>query len=118
MEALLGLLLFFGFFAVLLGILCAAIAEKKGRSGIGWFFLGALFPVIGLIAVLIVGPDHVELKKRKMVSKGVKSCRYCLSVINKLATRCPKCAGDLTVEEVEEEPQQEESEERKSLQFY
>ncbi|HEX4125171.1 MAG TPA: DUF4339 domain-containing protein [Tepidisphaeraceae bacterium] len=38
---------------VICGTICAFVAYSKGRSAIGWFFLGLFFNIFGLIAVLI-----------------------------------------------------------------
>ncbi len=43
-------------FALVMGGVCAAIASGRGRSGIGWFFVGLLFSCIGLV-VLLALPD-------------------------------------------------------------
>jgi len=40
------------FFWIAFAVLCAVIAGSKGRSGFGWFFLGAIFGVFALIAVI------------------------------------------------------------------
>ena len=45
----------FWIIALILGVICAAIANSKGRSVIGWFFIGFLFGILGLIIVLVVG---------------------------------------------------------------
>lgn len=44
------------------GALCALLANNKGRSAVGWFILGFLFPLLGLILVLVL-PD---LKKQQV----------------------------------------------------
>lgn len=36
---------------LLMGIICAIVASNKGRSGIGWFFLGLLLGIIALIII-------------------------------------------------------------------
>lgn len=36
------------------GIACAALAVDKGRSGVGWFFIGFILNCIGIILVLVV----------------------------------------------------------------
>jgi hypothetical protein len=46
---------------VCLGATCALIAHQRGRTPIGWFFIGMLTPCIGLILVLVL-PD---LKKQQ-----------------------------------------------------
>ncbi len=39
---------------LIFGIICAAIANSKGRSVIAWFFIGFFFHILGLIIVLVV----------------------------------------------------------------
>jgi hypothetical protein len=36
------------------GLICALIADSKGRSGVGWFFIGFFFSIIALVLVLVV----------------------------------------------------------------
>jgi hypothetical protein len=40
-------------FGLIMGAAVAAIAHNKGRSPVGWFFVGFFFGVIGLIVVLV-----------------------------------------------------------------
>lgn len=42
------------FVGITFGIVCAAIASGKQRSAAGWFFIGFLLPLIGLIMVLVL----------------------------------------------------------------
>lgn len=39
---------------ILSGLLCAFIASQKGRNGLGWFFIGALFGVFAVVAIIAV----------------------------------------------------------------
>ncbi|MBK8978516.1 MAG: DUF4339 domain-containing protein [Planctomycetes bacterium] len=48
----LGQLIVMGVF----GGICAAIAQSRGRNPVGWFFIGAVLPCIGLVLVLAL-PD-------------------------------------------------------------
>jgi 1,4-dihydroxy-2-naphthoate octaprenyltransferase len=43
-------------FVVILGAICAALAHQKGRRPAGYFVLGALLPVIGLVMVIAMRP--------------------------------------------------------------
>jgi hypothetical protein len=36
------------------GLVSCVIAAAKNRSGLGWFLIGALFPLLGLILVLVL----------------------------------------------------------------
>ncbi len=64
-------------FAVLLGLIPAAIAQNKGRSFVGWWIYGALLFIIAIIHVLLVS------------SKGPATQQY-LTLGNK--KKCPECA--------------------------
>lgn len=56
---------------VLIGAICAAIASNRGRSPLGWFFIGVVGGCIGLILVLVL-PD---LKKEEETKKREKRLR-------------------------------------------
>jgi len=45
------------------GAICALVANGKGRSPIGWFFIGFLAPILGLILVFVL-PDLKEAERR------------------------------------------------------
>jgi hypothetical protein len=47
-------------FGVIFGAICAAIASSKGRTPVGWFFVGFLLGLIGLIIVLVVPNLHEQ----------------------------------------------------------
>jgi hypothetical protein len=47
----------------IMGIICASIASSKGRSGVGWFFIGFFTGLIGLIVVLVVGNLNDEKRR-------------------------------------------------------
>jgi len=60
--------------AIIFGIICALIAQSKGRSAIGWFFIGFLTGIIGLILALVVSnlkeaeqkQAHMEMEQRRL----------------------------------------------------
>jgi hypothetical protein len=43
------------------GIICGAFASSKRRSVLGWFAIGAMFPIIGLILVIVLPPNGAGL---------------------------------------------------------
>lgn len=53
------------FIMFIFGVICAFIASSKGRSGIGWFFLGFFFPLIGLILILVLSDLNAEQQKQQ-----------------------------------------------------
>jgi len=60
--------------SIIFGTICAAIAEYKGRSVVGWFFLGFLFGIFALIVLLITSnlkaaeakEQHVEMEQKRL----------------------------------------------------
>ncbi len=46
----------------LFGIICAIVAGSKQRNPIGWFFVGFLIPLIGLILVIALPPGEGGLQ--------------------------------------------------------
>jgi hypothetical protein len=51
-------------FALVMAMICAAVANSRGRSALGWFFIGFFFGIFSLI-VLFVIPDLKELEARE-----------------------------------------------------
>jgi predicted Zn finger-like uncharacterized protein len=64
----------FWMIAIILGIICAVLASYKGRSVVGWFFIGFLFGIFGLIVLLVISnlkeaktkEEHVEMEQRRL----------------------------------------------------
>lgn len=47
--------MFIGFIvAAIGGVVCASLAGSKGRNALGWFVIGFLLPLIGIILVLVL----------------------------------------------------------------
>lgn len=42
-------------FQVLCGFFAAHVASRNGRNAVGWWFAGALLPVLGVVAVMLAG---------------------------------------------------------------
>ncbi|MDF1626999.1 MAG: zinc ribbon domain-containing protein [Parvibaculaceae bacterium] len=75
------------------GLLSAFIASGKNRNPIGWFFIGAIFGVFGLIAALVVSdpnprPMTIELAA---TSEPTKRCPDCAESILEAAKKCRHC---------------------------
>ncbi|QDU83581.1 hypothetical protein Pla163_06800 [Planctomycetes bacterium Pla163] len=58
--------------SLLFAILCAVFASSKGRSALGWFFVGLFLSFVGLI-ILAVLPDLKEDEKRQQALKNRQS---------------------------------------------
>jgi len=53
------------------GAICAAIAHDRGRSPIGWFFVGAFFSCLGLILLLVLpNVKQQEAQQSRMRSEN------------------------------------------------
>jgi hypothetical protein len=46
---------------IICGAICAAIASAKGRSAIGWFFLGSLLGLLGVIIIVCLSSNRASM---------------------------------------------------------
>jgi HEAT repeats len=74
-----------------LGVIPAWIAERKGRSGFGWWLYGTtLFPVALPHALMLRDPDE-EFEP----SRAFRPCPLCAETIRSDATFCRFCRRDV-----------------------
>ena len=89
------LILLWGFCA----IVSACIASGKGRSGFGWFILGALFGPLAMIAVGLMG----KVSAQPELPPDTKLCPFCHKQIRSIATECRWCGKKIPQKDAEEE---------------
>jgi hypothetical protein len=90
-DAAIALIVVVAFFSCL-GFIVSTIAGNKGRSRVGWFFLGMFFFVPALVGALLVKPNH-DLELRDWVAGGGRLCAECREPLNHGAIRCRHCGA-------------------------
>ncbi|MGN6111071.1 MAG: SHOCT domain-containing protein [Kofleriaceae bacterium] len=87
------------------GVICAVIATSKRRSLVGWFVIGFLLPLVGVILVLVLPPGEVNLEANMMdldhppPPRPVDSRQASLEALERLAALRDR--GVLTAEELD-----------------
>lgn len=87
------MLIFLG--CVISGIICAVIASNKGRSGAGWFFIGLLFPLLGIILAVVIGENKKVVEAQALRTGQAFKCPACAELIKPEANVCKHCQTDL-----------------------
>lgn len=72
-----------------IAVVTGVAGSSRGRSGFGWFILGAMFSIVALLLVLVLpsrqeyltapSPDtHVRCPDcREMVYRDARKCKHC-----------------------------------------
>ncbi|ACM35620.1 MULTISPECIES: zinc ribbon domain-containing protein [Rhizobium/Agrobacterium group] len=79
---------------IICGAVTAIIATSKGRSGVGWFFVGMLISIFGIILVACL-PSVKETETSSATEttriQPTKSCPDCGETILHVANVCKHC---------------------------
>lgn len=83
---------------IIFSAVAAHIADEKGRSEFGFFFLSIILsPLTGILAAFGSEPNQDVLDKRKIKSGLAKKCPYCAENIKNAATVCRYCSRDVAL---------------------
>ena len=72
--------------ALSFGLATAIIGRAKGSSFFIWLIVGAVLPLLGLVAVILFRSETTEPERR---------CPTCGKVVKLYVQVCPRCGTDL-----------------------
>ena len=80
--------------ALILGLIPAVIAERKGRNGVAWWIYGSALFLFALPHALFLKPSQENIDKRKLL-EGMKKCPHCAEIIRGEAKVCRFCGRNM-----------------------
>jgi hypothetical protein len=88
-------------------VIAAIIASSRGRSGVGWFFLGLLISIFAIILVAILPSKKVApvvVGGEVATPETHVRCPWCKGLVRKDASVCMHCRKELTPQQIGRRP--------------
>jgi hypothetical protein len=87
-------------FWLMCGVACGVIASNKGRSGVGWFLLGCVLGIFGLIIVACLSKKAMSKRHEdQFIRDGkLRRCPDCAETVQPAARVCKHCGHRFDVE--------------------
>ena len=76
---------------ILIGLIPATIAKRKGRKLVRWWIYGSLLFVVALVHALLIESDQAAIEKKQMAEGMLKKCLSCAEMIKSDAKICRYC---------------------------
>jgi len=91
------LVLWYFIFGLIFGVLSSMAVKDKGRDQTGWFFIGFLFGLFGLIGALIISDNKNEQLDETIIENETifLECPNCNAKIERQTKYCGKCGISL-----------------------
>ena len=70
---------------LLIALIPAYIAERKGRSFFQWYIYALLLWIVALPASLLISPTE-KAQEHQQKERGYRKCPYCAELIKQAAT--------------------------------
>lgn len=80
---------------LLLGLIPASIASKKGRDFYAWWAYGMLLWIIALIHSVLLKEDLKKVDEKALSSGDLRRCPFCAEIIRREALKCKHCGSDV-----------------------
>lgn len=80
---------------LVLGVVAGMIASSKQRSFLGFFVLGLLIPLIGIVAAVVAKPNVAAREDAELRQGGRVKCPHCAELIRSEAAVCRFCGRDV-----------------------